>query len=126
MLSSRSMLRTSFATLALTASLGLAGCDQEQGAPCQIDGDCASGLECNASTKTCLPKGTTVGDDGDAGIDAPLDAAEIDAADIDAAVDAPLDAGACALPTRSGGHFPLDGVGSDVGGQLVRFRTRRA
>lgn len=92
MLSSRSMLRTSFVSLALTACLGLAGCDQEEGAPCQINADCATGLECNASTKTCLPRGSHVGGDGDAGIDAPLDAAEVDAADIDAAVDAPLDA----------------------------------
>jgi len=77
--------------LGLAALLGLAGCEQDIGERCQVNTDCSTNV-CNTSTKTCQLDNTSV-DDGDAGIDAPLDAAVIDAAIIDAAgLDAAPDA----------------------------------
>ncbi len=70
-----------------SAALALVGCKQSEGAYCQVNNDCASGLVCIAATSTCGRPGTTptidAAPDGptvDAGPDAhPPDARPIDA-----------------------------------------------
>ena len=76
--------------------LALASCDQEEGERCQRASDCAEGLTCNLGTGLCQTEGT--GGLRDAGVDVPLDADEIDAAELDAGADAAVDAAIDAPP----------------------------
>jgi len=72
----------------LTASAAaLVACDQGEGARCQLDEDCKSGLVCNHATETCQ---ATSGGDIDAAVPVIIDAAPIDTPP-DVPNDVPLD-----------------------------------
>lgn len=97
--------------------LALPGCGQQSGDVCEVDSDCASGLQClcrvgAASRGLCLSAGAscavTANDTGVAGNDAGRDAA---ASTQDAGDDAGTDAGTGG--TDAGG---TDAGGTDAGG----------
>lgn len=84
----------------LVTFLLVAGCKSGLNERCQLDDDCTEGLVCSPGAGICVDN---VGGDGDAGVDAVLDAdtttdapdidaPTIDASPIDAAIDAEIDA----------------------------------
>jgi hypothetical protein len=78
--------------------LGLAACEQRRGEACQVNRDCAEGLECirgrGVEHATCEPIGSSVPEDGGGAADAAADASALDdgAADASALDDAAADA----------------------------------
>ena len=91
----RSFVCIAFALLVLALAF-VNGCSQDEGEPCQVDRDCADGLECRGASNNergqCVSKDEAQ-DTGDAGtppeVDAALDAAKKPppAADDDAGAD---------------------------------------
>jgi hypothetical protein len=81
------MIRPAFTmSLIFALALPLLGCSQRAGGVCQVNGDCADGLVCNAGTQQCQERGTVTIDAGQpADASQRPDAATIDAASIDAA-----------------------------------------
>jgi hypothetical protein len=77
---------------AAAAAVTIGGCKQQAGERCQISGDCAGGLACNARTMTC--EGGGGGVDGNLSPDAKVDGGP----PADATVDAMVDGGADAMP----------------------------
>ncbi|HVV84335.1 MAG TPA: hypothetical protein VHE35_14810 [Kofleriaceae bacterium] len=100
-MSIRSRLLAGVATAAagLTGlALSFGGCRPGEGDRCQRNADCPDPLICNVGTQECQQG---VSDNRDSGVDVPLDADEVDAADdapTDAAPDAPIDAAIDAPP----------------------------
>lgn len=107
------MLRSSILLLALVSGLTTAGCQYGNGAPCEIDSDCASGTCCGP---TASARGVCSASDSctavvDSGVDASLDTAGLDTG-VDTGVDSGTDTG---LEEDSGIDSGAEDTGTDVG-----------
>lgn len=124
-------------SLSLAAAFTALGCAQQEGEVCEVDSDCAAGLDCCGTPRACpgmtiparrglctMPSACTATEDpicptldADAG---DLDGGAIDAGEIDAGEDAGLDAGgedagADAGPMDAGFDAGTSDAGTDAG-----------
>jgi hypothetical protein len=106
------VLRSSILLFALASGLCLAGCPYGNGAPCEVNSDCASGTCCGETAST---RGVCSASDSctavvDSGVDAPFDTAGLDTG-VDTGVDSGIDTG----PEDSGIDSGAEDTGVDGG-----------